>query len=225
MIYENTKIAAKISGKIFLKWIFIFGLGNIVTFITFFIAIYSNIEMAGGGHGNIIALFLGLLLSNLLAFLLVIGAPVFLVFYFMLANKISIETAIYLLWKSKMGDFISEKVGSIAKLITEKEGWSKDLSDKALLKAKVLQLIKNDKNTSKLQRKVIEYGLKKIQLDDIDFEEEHINLATILTTKFNNFVSQTVQPSLKLVWILAAVQILLLIASFYFKIKISSIEI
>lgn len=225
MIYENTKVVAKISAKIFVKWIFIFGLGNLVTFITFFIAIYSNIGMAGGGHGNIIALFLGLLLSNLFAFLLVFGAPFFLALYFMLANKISIESAIYLLWKSKMGDFISSKVGSMAKLITEKEGWNRNLSDKALLKAKVLQLIKNDKDTSKLHRKVIGYGLKKIQLDDINFEDENINLATILTTKFNNFVSQIVQPSFKLVWIIFAIQLLLLIGSFFFKIEISSIEI
>lgn len=213
---ENFKIAAKIGGKTALKWIFIFVLGNIVTLITFLIALYGNIELAGGGHGSIIALFLGLLTTNFFAFLLVFGAPVFLVLYFIIANKVSIQNAVYLLWQGKAGDYISNKVGNITKKITEKEGWRKNLSDKAMLKARILQLTKEDTDTSKLQRKVIGFGFKKIKLDEINFKDENLNLSDILIGKFNNFIAETAKPSLKLMWLLIIIQITLLIVSFLF---------
>jgi len=214
---ENFKTAVKISGKTAFKWFAIFAIGNIVTLITFLIALYENTELAGGGHGSIGGLFIGLLTTNIFAFLLVFGAPVFLILYFIIANKISIQNAIYLLWKGESGDYISTKVGNVAKKITEKEGWKKELSDKAILKAKILQFAKNDKDTSKLQRKVISYVFNKIKLDEIDFQDENLNLADILTSKFNNFIAQAIKPSLKLLWILIIIQISLLIGSMIIK--------
>lgn len=214
---ENFKIAAKISGKTAIKWLFIFVLGNIVTLITFLIALYNNIGLAGSGHGSIVALFIGLLTTNFSAFLLVFGAPVFLVLYFVIANKISIQNAIYLLWEEKASKYISSKIEYITKRITEKEGWKKELSDKALLKAKILQLAKNEPNTSKLQRRIINFSLKKIKLDEVDFQDENLNLSDILISKFSDFMAETAKPSLKLLWILIIIQIALLIGSIIIK--------
>ncbi len=214
---ENFKIAVKISGKTALKWIYIFALGNIVTLITFLLALYNNVGLAGGGHGSVVGLFVGLLTTNIFAFLLVFGAPVFIALYFIIANKVSIQNAIYLLWKGKAGDYISSKVKSLAKNLTEKKEWRKELTDKAVLKAKMLQLTKEDKNTSKLQRKIINFGFKKIKLDEFDFQDENLNLADFLTNKFNNLVAETAKPSLKLLWIVIIAQIALLIASITIK--------
>ncbi|MBE7634681.1 hypothetical protein [Tenacibaculum finnmarkense] len=214
---ENIKIAVKISGKTALKWIFIFALGNIVTLIIFLIALYGNIGLSGGGHGSIIGLFIGLLTTNIFAFLLVFGSPVFIAIYFIIANKISIQNAIYLLWKGKAGNYISSKVENVTKKLTEKEGWKKELTDKAILKAKILQLTKNDNDTSKLQRKIINFGFNKIKLDEIDFQDENLNLSDFLTNKFNDFIAETTKPSLKLLWILIITQISLLICSMIIK--------
>ena len=46
----------------------------------------------------------------------------------------------YLLWNEKAGNYISSKVNDLTKKLTEKEGWQKELYDKAMLKAKILQL-------------------------------------------------------------------------------------
>ncbi|WP_370408923.1 hypothetical protein [Tenacibaculum dicentrarchi] len=214
---ENIKIAVKISGKIALKWIFIFSLGNIVTLITFLIALYGNIGLSGGGHGSIIGLFTGLITTNIFAFLIIFGSPVFIAIYFVIANKISIQNAIYLLWEGKAGNYISSKVENVTKKLTEKEGWKKELTDKAILKAKILQLTKNDNDTSKLQRKIINFGFNKIKLDEIDFQDENLNLSDFLTNKFNDFIAETTKPSLKLLWILIITQISLLICSMIIK--------
>ena len=214
---ENIKLAVKISGKTALKWVFIFAVGDIVTLVTFLIALYGNIGLAGGGHGSIIGLFIGLITTNFFAFLLIFGAPVFVALYFTLANKISIQNAIYLLWKGKAGDYISSKVEHVTKKITEKEGWKKELTDKAILKAKIAQSAKTDSDTSKLQRKIINFGFNKIKLDDINFQDENLNLSNILTSKFNNFISETAKPSLQMFWILIIIQISLLIGAILIK--------
>ena len=210
---ENIKLTAKITGKTALKWVFIFAMGNLITLITFLIALYRNMEVAGGGHGSIIALGIGLVTTNFYAFLLVFGAPVFIILYFIIANKISIQNAIYLLWEGRLGDYISSKVGNLTKILTHKEGWKKELSDKAVLKAQLFQSAKDDVDTSKLQRKVILFGLKKIKLDDVNFQDKNVDLSHVITEKFNNFISETVKPSLKLFWGLVLIQIVLLISS------------
>ena len=210
---ENIKLTAKSTGKTALKWVFIFAMGNLITLITFLIALYRNMEIAGGGHGSIIALGIGLVTTNFFAFLLVFGAPVFIILYFIIANKISIQNAIYLLWEGRLGDYISSKVGNLTKTLTHKEGWKKELSDKAVLKAQLFQSAKDDVDTSKLQRKVILFGLKKIKLDDVNFQDKNVDLSHVITEKFNNFISETVKPSLKLFWGLVLIQIVLLISS------------
>lgn len=211
---ENLKLAVKIGGKIALTWAFTFGLGLMLTLLSFLIAYYSNNDVPMEGYSNgFTALFFGLLKSNIYAFLLVFGAPLFLIFYFITANKSSIQKAIYLLWKGDMGDYISDKVGKFAEHLTEKVGWKKELSNKAILKAKLLHENRTDPNSSKLQRKVINFGFKKIRLDDINFEENDLSLSGILTTKFNTFISESVKPSSKLFWIVILVQLALLIAS------------
>ena len=211
---ENIKLATKIGGKAIVKWLFIFIMGNTLTLTIFLIALYTNLQLAGGGHGQVVALFMGLLTDNIFAFILIFGAPGFIALYFVIANKVSIQNIIYLLCESKAGDYVSDKVGAIAGRITDKEGWRNEISNKAILKARLLQASKSDPETSKLQRKVIGYGFEKIRLDDVDFQDENVKLSTILQTKFRNFISDTTKPSLKLFWGLAFVQIILLVCSF-----------
>ncbi|UII29558.1 hypothetical protein LVD17_14750 [Fulvivirga ulvae] len=210
---ENIKLATKIGGKAVVKWLLIFMSGNLVTLTVFLIALFNNIGLAGGGHGQVVALFMGLLTNNICAFILIFGAPAFIALYFVIANKVSIQNVIYLLCKSKAGDYISEKVGAIASRITDKEGWRREISSKAILKARLLQVSKDDPNTSKLQRKVIGYGFEKISLDDVDFQDENVKLSTILQNKFHNFITDTTQPSLTLFWGLILIQVVLLTCS------------
>lgn len=214
---ETLKTTAKITTKTVSKWILIVGIGIIVTVITLGIALYRNIGYAGGGHGNAIALFVGMLIGNFFAFLLVFGSPIFIGLYIVIANKISIQNAIYLTWKSKAGDYILSKVHSITKKLTEKEGWRKNLSNKMMLKTKVLQLAKDSHNISKLERKIIGFGFQKIKLDEINFQDENLNLSDVITRKFDQFISQIAKPSLKLMWILVLIQIILLIISIFFE--------
>ncbi len=220
---ENIKLITSIIAKTTFKWVFIFVSGNIITLITFLIALFTNLDClegvrvahTGSAGGIVVIIFFAsaLFLSNFFAFVLVFGAPIFLTLYFLIANKISIQYALFLLWKGKAGDYILSKVRFLTKRITEKEGWRKNISDKVMLKARLLQLAKEDKDTAKLQRRIISFGFKKINLDDIDFKNESLNLSDILTSKFEHFISEASKPSMKLFWVLALIQIIFLIIS------------
>lgn len=210
---ENLKIGASITSKVFLRWVLIVTSGTLITLSIFFISLYLNTHLAGGGHGSIVALVINLFMTNFFAFLLIFGAPIFMMLYFMIANKASIQYIVYLLWKNKAGEVISKKVGFLVSKLTDKEGWRENMTNKALLKAKILQASKSDPNTSRLQRKIIGYGLKRIKLDDINFQNEELKVSIIIQTKFQDFVSNTAKPSFKLFWIIVFIQLVIFILS------------
>ncbi|WP_093669170.1 hypothetical protein [Tenacibaculum sp. MAR_2009_124] len=211
---KNLKTVAKISYKTGLKWFFIVFAGIIITIITFSIALFDNADLAGSGHGSFISLFVDLLTTNFFAFFLVFGAPVFTFLYILLANKIALQNAISLIWKENVENYITTIVKNITLKITEKENWQHQVSSEILLKAKLLQTTKNSKDTSVFQKKIISYGLKKIRLDDIDFQYEYLNFADVISFKFSTFLSEKTEASIKPFWLLIISQISILILSF-----------
>ncbi len=216
---ENIKLVASIITKTSFKWGSVVFLGGITTIITFFTALFTNLncgsEQTEGLFASIIN-FAGALFScNFFAFILVFGMPIFIILYVVIANKLSIQNAIYLLWEGKAGNYVTDKFNDLMLKITEKEGWRKNISDKVVLKAKLLQTAKEDKDTSRLHKKIISFGLSKVSLDDVDFSDENVNLASILTDKFENFMSDLAKPSMKIFWGLVLLQIILLIVSFF----------
>lgn len=213
---ESIKLYAKISGKAFLKWLFVIVSGIIITMIFFFIIMFKDISGAGGGHGNALAFILNLALQDFFGFLLFAGAPVFIILYFVVANKIAIQTIIYEIWTNKAVQFVEPAVQKIAEKITSKQNWITFASDQAMLRAKLLDENRNDKSNSSLNKRVLGYVFKKIKLDDIDFKDENLTLADILTLKLKNFISETTKPSFNLFWILLGIQVLFLILSFIF---------
>lgn len=214
---ESIKLYAKISGKAFLKWFLIVASGIVITLVFFFIILFSNASGAGGGHGNPFALLISLALEDVFGLLLFAGAPIFIILYFLIANKVAIHTVIYEIWTNKAVVYVEPAVQKIAEKITSKQNWISTVSDQAMLRAKLLDANKNDKSTSTLNRRVLNYAFKKIKLDDIDFQNEKLTLADILTSKLKNFISESAKPSFNLYWILIGIQVVLLICSMIFS--------
>lgn len=214
---ENIKLYAKISGKAFLKWLFVLLSGSIISAILFLIIFFTNVSGAGGGHGNAYAFVINLAVQDLFGFLLFIGMPLFVFLYFAVANKIGIQTIIYEIWTNKAMQFVEPAIKKIADKITSKQNWMTSVSDQAMLRAKLLDENRNDKSNSSLNRRVLGYVFKKIKLDDIDFRDENLTLTEVLTLKLKNFISETTKPSFILFWVLVGVQFLLLILSIVFS--------
>ena len=214
---ESIKIAGGITLKSLGKWILIVFLGCFVTLITFLIAFFWNIDLVYGESSKFSAFFHGLLSDNLPALILVFGAPLFVIGYIVLANKVSIQNIIHLLFKSHAGEYVmSALVGALEKIFG-KEGWHTELINKTVLRARVLKEVQEDPNTSAIQKKIIKYGFKKINLEDVNFKDEKLNLSSLLSEKFRHFFVELVKPSLLPFWIMILVQIFLLIISLFLR--------
>ena len=207
---EHIKLAAEIGGRTFLKWFMLVAVGSMLSLLCAAVVVFNNTGLGGGGHGNALAFMINLFSANTTGFILLVGSPVFIVLYFLVANKIAIANTIYLVLKNKAGDMISAQVGRLVDGLTSGSTWLAKGSDAALLRAKLLQANMDDPNTSKLKRGVIKYGFNKIQLDDIDLQAGDTKLSTIVVGKVEHLMRETAKPSLKLFWMLVWVQLALL---------------
>ena len=203
---ENIKTVAKIGAKSTLKWIGILAMGIGITLLLFTLVLVQNHK------------FFELATTNPAGFALLIGAPIFIFLYFVIANKYTIQNIIYSVWVSKGQDFVEPLVEKISTKITAKVNWSSAISNQAMLKARLISENATAVETPKLQRKVLNYAFKKVQLDDIDFKDENLRLTDVLILKIKSFISTVSKPSLTLFWIVASIQIVLFVVSqFYTK--------
>lgn len=210
---ETIKVAGSIALKSLAKWSLIVFLGCFITLITFLISFLWNIDLLFVDDQTFSGYFNDLLHQNITALILIFGAPLFVVVYVIMAKKVSIQNIIYLLIQSQAGDYATSAIVTAAEKITQKKGWHSELIDKGVLKVKMLQAAKDDPKTSQIQRSILRYGFKKINLDDVDFQQEDLQLSTLLVEKFKLFFTETVKPSLFFFWMLILLQMVLMIAS------------
>lgn len=210
---ENVKIFSKIAAKTFVSWFLVVAVGTIISFAFFLIILFEISGNAGGGHGNVVAFLAGLFADNKTAFILFVGAPVFVILYFLIANKYATESAIYQIWKAKAENFVGEGVKKLTDRLLANVKTVDSISNESLLKVKLLDENRKNPETSRLKRNLISYIIKKIRLDDIDFSDKEVKLSDVVATKVNNFISENSEPSLKFFWILLIVQIVLFIIS------------
>ena len=215
---EEIKIIAGISAKSSLKWLFVMISGNVFTVICFLMILFQNADFAGGGHGNAYAFITGLFFNNICGFILFAGAPIFAFLYFLIANKAAIQQMIYLTWKNKtFADYIDAKVILLTDKLVGANHWTTAMSNESMLRLKLLEANKNDKETSRIKKKIINYLFQKIKLDDVDFNKEDLKLSGIVSLKINQFISEAVEPSLLFFWLLLLLQIVLFVVAQFFN--------
>lgn len=213
---ESLKIAGEIMLKSTLKWVLIVFLGSFFTLLSFLVALFWNLDLVIGQEHKFASFFYGLLEENIPAFLLVFGAPIFFIVYVVMAQKVTIKNTTYLLMRSKAGDYVTQVLVSAVERMSNKNQWSANLMNKAALKMQVLREIKDDPNASGVQRSIIRYGFRKIDLEDVDFKNGQ-NLSEKLVDKFKLFFEEMMKPTLMYFWILLLVQFILLISSLFLR--------
>ena len=214
---EDIKLYARISGKSFFRWLFIAVSGMVLTVIFFLIILFQNISTTGEDERKKTVFIVDLAMDNTGAFLLLLAAPLFIVLYVVLANKIAIHYMIFQIWKNKAINYVEPAVKNIVERATSQHTGTKKIADGVMLKARLLQETRQDKRTSPINKRVISYGLKKIRLDDIDFDNEKVSLPIIISDKLKAYISETTEPGYLLFWLLAGFQCLLFACSQYFS--------
>jgi hypothetical protein len=213
---EEIKIIAKITAKSSFRWFTIVSIGILFTLICFLIILFQDNGGAGGGHGSIYVYLINLFSHNFCGFLLFIGAPMFILGYFMFANKIAIQTVIHQIWENKMGGYIEGKIVFLVDKMTASSNWTNSISNKTMLKLKLLEANKNDKESSKIKKKVISYLLNKISFDNVDFANKDLKLSEVISGNIKKFVSETIEPSFLVFWLLLLFQLVLIVVAVFF---------
>jgi hypothetical protein len=208
---ENIKLFAKISAKSALTWLLIFCTGAFFTFLFMIITLFSLDRETGGGHFGALGLPFDYLQSNFPAFLVVFCFPVFGVLYYLCANKMAVNKAIYETWKNKGESQLGPVAASLIERVTGNQRIEK-IASPALLRIKLLDSVRQS-SESKIKKRIIGYAFKKIRLDDIDFSANDIKLSDVLSQKFINFISESASPSWLFFWILLLVHIALFAAA------------
>ena len=214
---EDIKLYARISGKSFFRWLFIAVSGIALTIVLFLVVLFQNISTTGEDERKKTVFIIDLAMDNTGAFLLLAGAPIFILLYIILANKIAIHHMIFQIWKNKAVHYVEPAVKNIVERATSQHNGTIKVAHGAMLKARLLQENRQDKRTSPINKRVIGYGLKKIRLDDIDFANEKVSLTTIISDKLKAYISATAEPGYLLVWLLAGFQLILFACSRYFS--------
>ncbi|UII28966.1 hypothetical protein LVD15_11215 [Fulvivirga maritima] len=166
---------SKVLAKSFFKWFTTLALGLGLSFITLIIAvilIYFTEQHSSGisasAHTGIMGAIMGLIYlfasdfwATLLATLSLIVFPFL---YLNIANKAALHGALYLLWKNNMEGWITEKFTFYTRRLVNKENSvAQKIDNKATVKARLINSIRSDQSTSKWQKKVLTYVLKKDQ--------------------------------------------------------------
>ena len=222
----NIKLFGKISAKSLFAWLKVAFIGAIIMIVDIIIAVILFGDNPGGGfpaaaHGGILGAIVGFFVLFTVEFwtalLLTVGilAPIL---FIILANKNAIATAIYNVWKFKLADFVEPKIDFyIDKILQKQPDFLRNITDWSVVKVKLLDTINNDSETPKLQKRIIKFVLKKIKMDDVNFKDPNTNLNSILSLKIKQFIAGFTEPDLKLVWIIVAIDIVLIILAFVFN--------
>lgn len=225
-LISNFKLFTKISGKASLAWIKVASIGAVIMIVNIVIAVILLGDNSGGGfpasaHAGILGAVMGFIFLFAVEFwtalILTVGilAPVL---FIILANKNAISSAVYNVWKYKVADFIEPKIDFyIDKILQKQPGFLKNITEWSVVKVKLLDTINQDSQTPKLQKRIIKFVLKKVKMDDVDLKNPETNLSTILSLKIRQFIEGFAEPDLKLVWILTAINIVLIIFAFVFN--------
>lgn len=229
---EHLKTITKTSGTTLLGWLKVSFIGLFITLIDLIVGFYlladnKNTGAGPGGHANGIGAVLVLFIvyfyyftidffPALLTLLGFLAIPLFTV----LANKYAINKMLFSLYNQKLSSILEEKIKHIIQRVLNKfpNAYDKGTSWKQFL----LKLIKEnnlDKSSPWIYRKAINHTLKKIKLDDVNFSDSNISLTQIVSSKIKQTLDETLEPSMKIVWLIFLINIVFIILAFWFNTK------
>jgi hypothetical protein len=208
---ENLSLLKKIALKAGFSWIKIIVLGILISIIGVItsLILYSNHENPSGSN-SLTTLFT----KQYLTTILFVSSCVMLVFTVVFANKFALHTTISLVYKEKLQNFIEPKIDTyIANISKKQPGWLDKVTSASGVKLKLLGEMRFDKNISTLNKKVLQFGFKQINMDDVDFSQPDINYPAIISYKINQKIAELATPSMKLFWILSLLLTIILTAA------------
>lgn len=222
---DHLKFYTTTAATALLRWLSLAGIGLVLSIIGIAIGVHLIGNTPGEGfHGAHAGGGLGALLGVLLLFkvdfwpmLLLVASLAFIVVYTMVASKVSLGFIIGRLYENKLSPVIGDKLThTLSHVIAKKPEWLQSISNIKTLKDKLLSATDEDSSINKIQRKAMQYALKKVKLDDINVSASNPNLPNEISARVMAQLAEAASPSYTLFWIALGVHVLLAILAFLF---------
>ncbi|MGI9649830.1 hypothetical protein [Chryseobacterium sp. RLHN22] len=215
-ITDEFKYVAKLLSRATLSFLKINLIGQVsiavLCIITIVVIVSQTFNNGGGpvhtnGEAAIVVLFLARPISFGLTVLSILGAPFLL---FTLGNKYVMFRTINRLISDKGEQLLFPIIDRILnKIKTNQPQLMQSGVDKTKLQLKVLQEIRDSKE-NKWFKKIIAYGFKKVELDEIDFKDENVSFTEIVKNKIIDKLKDISEPSRLFFYLILGWQALIL---------------
>ncbi|PBJ07338.1 hypothetical protein [Flavobacterium sp. ACN6] len=184
-------------------------LSAIILVISFFTIIYQSSPRMGHVNGSAVLVILFALrpIGYTLTVISLFAVPFLL---FSLGNKYIISKTIHKLLADKGETLLFPIIDKVLeKIKLNQPDLLKQGTDKTKLKLKLLQEIRDSKE-NKWLKKIILYGLKKVNLDEIDFTDENVSFSAIIKDKIITGLKNVSQPNRNFFWIILGIQLIIM---------------
>ncbi|WP_300675580.1 hypothetical protein [Soonwooa sp.] len=217
---EKLKYIAKISSIGVFNFLKVNTLGafsTIISCIIGFFMIGSSIDAGHTGHAGVVPfLVITFITRPISSVLWLVSAFVSPYLFFALANKYALMKVANRFVKDHSDEYIKQVLDKIINMVLADNSFASKGADYAMLKLKMLDQLKQEQENKWLKR-IIAFGIKKINLDDIDFQDKTLTPKVVISNKILAAIENFTDASLKPTWILIGIQWLLLV--FYWLVK------
>lgn len=215
-INEGVKYSAKLISIAFLSFLKISLLPAFSTILVIsidFILLSKDINSGHSAHVSatpfLVILFSSKPVGTILWFLTIIVSPFL---FFTLTNKYVISKLSHKLINDKSESIILPILDKFLSKFQEKQPKViRTIGDYTHNKLMLINSIQRDQSENKWLKKIILFGLKKIQLDDIDFNQEGQNFYEIIKLKTIQKLKEISEPSKKIILAVLLIQWLILL--------------
>lgn len=212
---ENLKYFSKLSLSGIVSLIKINTLGSISTIAVTIIGIINlskDINVGSSGHVSAIPFITSTFASRPVGFILLcLSLFAFPVLIYMFANKYVLKKLANKIIIDKSETILNPMLDKLFnKFKANQPGSVKNAADYSINKLKLIENIKNDKTENKWLKRIIVFGLKKVKMDDVDFNKEDQNFYDILKIKTLETLHEISEPSKNIIWLTLGTQWLIL---------------
>jgi hypothetical protein len=119
------------------------------------------------------------------------------ILYFLVAQSYAVHTVVALVWREKMSGFVFARIERyLQKISAARPDWMKSLGEQALLRVRLLDAVRNDPSLGRVERTVLQFGFRQLKLDDVNFQDSSVGIASIVNAKVEAKLSEIATPSL-----------------------------
>lgn len=208
---ENLKYFSKLSLSGIISLIKINTLGLLSTIgvaLIGFIIITENSNVGSSNHVSTIPLLIMTFqtrpISSILWYITILGSPFL---FYILANKYVISKLANKIIVDKSATLLNPTIDKLFDKFKAKQPYViKNVGDYSITKLKLIENIQKDQTENKWLRRIILFGMKKVKMDDVDFNREDQNFYEIFKLKTIQTLKEISEPDRNMIWLTLAIQ-------------------